>query len=89
MSDTSGFNPRARDGREVVNTPIHNFSCFNPRARDGREPIPTPCVLGLARFNPRARDGRENLNSYHRVINMVSIHAPVMDANLCSSNNRR
>ena len=33
-------------------------------------------------FNPRARDGRENRNYYDPADYKVSIHAPVMDANL-------
>ena len=33
-----GFNPRARDGRELFRQPTDQLQqCFNPRARDGRE----------------------------------------------------
>ena len=37
-TDFAGFNPRARDGREQLLSPVDTgrFS-FNPRARDGRE----------------------------------------------------
>ena len=35
---TSGFNPRARDGRElVIASTAPTKTSFNPRARDGRE----------------------------------------------------
>ena len=33
------FNPRAREGRDVVfcALPCNNHYCFNPRAREGRD----------------------------------------------------
>ena len=34
-------------------------------------------------FNPRARDGREQPIVQKQLWRMVSIHAPVMDANNC------
>ena len=40
------------------------------------------CLLLLCvGFNPRARDGRENIRRTWRNTFVVSIHAPVMDAN--------
>ena len=38
--------------------------------------------IGTFSFNPRARDGREDLSESIVYIRLVSIHAPVMDANL-------
>ena len=38
--------------------------------------------MTMASFNPRARDGREQLIEQNDAILNVSIHAPVMDANL-------
>ena len=36
--DLFGFNPRARDGREIINGVFVAIGYrFNPRARDGRE----------------------------------------------------
>ena len=35
-------------------------------------------------FNPRARDGREGASQAKLITDLVSIHAPVMDANPCS-----
>ena len=35
-------------------------------------------------FNPRARDGREDANVIPLMRVLVSIHAPVMDANFYS-----
>ena len=61
-----------------------NLFRFNPRARDGRESFVGLASLPANCFNPRARDGRENLH-FGVFLNgkLVSIHAPVMDANLC------
>ncbi len=57
---TSGFNPRARDGREYRCTLLRVADKgFNPRARDGREYRRFALMLSIHRFNPRARDGRE------------------------------
>ena len=36
-------------------------------------------------FNPRARDGREIVKADLAILSSVSIHAPVMDANIFSS----
>ena len=37
---TPGFNPRAREGRDIRNAekPLARHVCFNPRAREGRDP---------------------------------------------------
>ena len=55
---------------------------FNPRARDGREWSNLLWHEWHNGFNPRARDGREKSPLHHYDIYRVSIHAPVMDANL-------
>ena len=39
--------------------------------------------LITASFNPRARDGREIVSAVAYEESLVSIHAPVMDANIC------
>ena len=55
---------------------------FNPRARDGREDSAGHCDQSWYRFNPRARDGREVNKTMAPNSSSVSIHAPVMDANI-------
>ena len=83
------FNPRARDGRELcLKFNLIPRSGFNPRARDGRESVPTSIFKLLTCFNPRARDGREDLTMLAGSVGvLVSIHAPVMDANQINSMN--
>ena len=54
---------------------------FNPRARDGRELALRDSYQQQRRFNPRARDGREISLMPSSLRAVVSIHAPVMDAN--------
>ena len=54
---------------------------FNPRARDGREARQAKRDRRSSRFNPRARDGREAAAKSDVRYYLVSIHAPVMDAN--------
>ena len=77
----TGFNPRARDGREQVlqRLLLHRLG-FNPRARDGREITHYITQFSKLCFNPRARDGRETFISDKVSGKYVSIHAPVMDA---------
>tara|TARA_R110002051_G_scaffold200370_1_gene267265 strand:+ start:5596 stop:5847 length:252 start_codon:yes stop_codon:yes gene_type:complete len=60
---------------------LANLYSFNPRARDGRERVSTICRSLDQSFNPRARDGREGRAAYINEGFLVSIHAPVMDAN--------
>ena len=55
---------------------------FNPRARDGREKLPESQQAAMDSFNPRARDGRELADKKVNMTRPVSIHAPVMDANI-------
>ena len=55
---------------------------FNPRARDGRERAGQYKENPPTGFNPRARDGREDIPIQYYINIDVSIHAPVMDANL-------
>ena len=66
-------------------TTLDNPSCFNPRARDGRENTVKESWTKQIGFNPRARDGRENIENENLNSDNVSIHAPVMDANLSKS----
>ena len=54
---------------------------FNPRARDGRERTIFGFTYSCSSFNPRARDGREAAPKIIDLKTVVSIHAPVMDAN--------
>ena len=63
---------------------MHQIGCFNPRARDGREIREAKNIPYKGSFNPRARDGREGYFIQAEIARLVSIHAPVMDANLCS-----
>ena len=56
--------------------------CFNPRARDGREQDRKFDLMLQISFNPRARDGREVRFNNAVIVHKVSIHAPVMDANI-------
>ena len=61
MIQLLGFNPRARDGRDIWHP---GFLCahmgFNPRARDGRDVLAVAVVIRLIMFqsNPRAGVGR-------------------------------
>ena len=56
----TGFNPRARTGRDVgcqrCNYTCH---CFNPRARTGRDVVKSLTGTPEISFNPRARTGRD------------------------------
>ena len=60
---------------------MFNLDSFNPRARDGREANIDILQHGIECFNPRARDGREAPYVPYTLLKVVSIHAPVMDAN--------
>ena len=66
---------------KLLRSAISLSSCFNPRARDGREDNEHQAHNRKQCFNPRARDGRENCGIALAVSDIVSIHAPVMDAN--------
>ena len=80
----SGFNPRARAGRDQ-HSKIHpsRSQRFNPRARAGRDNCQWLEVPPRRRFNPRARAGRDQANRRNNDINIVSIHAPARGATLC------
>ena len=77
-SAVTGFNPRARGGRdpELVGFDFTSAS-FNPRARGGRDDfIPSTSALKSS-FNPRARGGRDAHRWGGYVSHgAVSIHAP-------------
>ena len=55
---------------------------FNPRTRDGCEVQIDTRKWILSRFNPRTRDGCECFFKAHDFSRKVSIHAPVMGANV-------
>jgi len=57
---TTGFNPRARTGRDHISAPArcHGHS-FNPRARTGRDSASGVISSVIKSFNPRARTGRD------------------------------
>ena len=54
---------------------------FNPRIRDGCEAPEHYKYVERISFNPRIRDGCENVIDFVAMVNDVSIHASVMDAN--------
>ena len=58
---STGFNPRARVGRDAETMPgVTVTECFNPRARVGRDAMTRLTIRGICvRFNPRARVGRD------------------------------
>ena len=61
-SPVSGFNPRARDGRDrSLGVSTLGACSFNPRARDGRDDGSGAGWRPILCFNPRARDGRDLL----------------------------
>ena len=55
----SGFNPRARVGRDITGEPKVStlYFCFNPRARVGRDSYAVGAWRYSGCFNPRARVG--------------------------------
>ncbi len=56
----SGFNPRARVGRDGILFPTFSYSSsFNPRARVGRDAFWRQYRKAIISFNPRARVGRD------------------------------
>ncbi len=60
LSVSSGFNPRARVGRDDgYHREMHSTYGFNPRARVGRDKIDTKLIIKSNSFNPRARVGRD------------------------------
>ena len=79
-SNSFCFNPRARDGRDVltclggfmlvvsIHAPVMDAIVKRFKAKEA------------GRFNPRARDGRDVKRLQGFICYRVSIHAPVMDA---------
>jgi len=62
----TGFNPRARVGRDphTVSSYYSSGDSFNPRARVGRDgSLAGPEALSSLSFNPRARVGRDRPKS--------------------------
>ena len=71
----ASFNPRAREGRDVVRWSDRSASArFNPRAREGRDRWKRYHLCGLWCFNPRAREGRDN-PARSRVSSMYSFQS--------------
>ena len=59
-SENGRFNPRAREGRDIVFMfLLLLLTCFNPRAREGRDGSVLPVTAAASCFNPRAREGRD------------------------------
>ena len=58
---TTGFNPRAREGRDrkAAGEQIGVLKRFNPRAREGRDIPEKMAYWRGGSFNPRAREGRD------------------------------
>ena len=50
---------------------------FNPRTREGANPFGTLACSALAGFNPRTREGANTHTTQVKVLEEVSIHAPV------------
>ena len=61
VSAEAGFNPRAREGRDIVRRPSvssdREFQSTRPRG--ARQKIERDLGMIIARFNPRAREGRD------------------------------
>jgi len=79
---SSGFNPRARGGRDArLHEPLYKRLCFNPRARGGRD-FPERHSRAYYQFqSTRPRGAR--LRSYaEQETTCVSIHAPAGGATL-------
>ncbi len=81
--DVTGFNPRARTGRDPAHQQfVGGIRGFNPRARTGRDLVARP-RQGRSKcgFNPRARTGRDDGCRLGLVGGCtVSIHAPARGA---------
>ncbi len=78
-----GFNPRAREGRDILSPAIiWSIRSFNPRAREGRDDVTTVDWSKYAGFNPRAREGRDMILKFLTARARVSIHAPARGATL-------
>ena len=61
----TGFNPRARAGRDqAAEWTWAIMLCFNPRARAGRDAKTWAILAAIACFNPRARAGRDTGDIY-------------------------
>ena len=57
-SDEKGFNPRAREGRDLIaSMPEHTLPSFNPRAREGRDnpALPSGTVVEIVSIHAPAR----------------------------------
>ena len=77
----SGFNPRAREGRDCLHlASLLKLSRFNPRAREGRDRRNACPRVAIGGFNPRAREGRDDRVPRGRNLIPVSIHAPARGA---------
>ena len=83
ISSFSGFNPRARVGRDQeYTTQKPNISMFqSTRPRGARRAKSLSEFLVLRSFNPRARVGRDfALRMIATAFTLVSIHAPAWGA---------
>ena len=67
----TGFNPRARVGRDMwPGTSLRCSGGFNPRARVGRDSSLMAALGAGGCFNPRARVGRDVMTRMHHLIPM-------------------
>ena len=58
-----GFNPRAREGRDFMQTWFACLgSCFNPRAREGRDDHNLDGLADLCEFQPTRPRGARHYN---------------------------
>ncbi len=71
------FNPRAREGATLLLLTVVFFYRFNPRAREGATAKTGAGKQGKQGFNPRAREGATVNHFSGRILQLVSIHAPV------------
>ena len=78
----SCFNPRAREGRDLLTLcPLCLSSKFQSTRPRGARPAPDLSGIVCISFNPRAREGRDLANAaIGGQVRQVSIHAPARGA---------
>ena len=80
-----GFNPRAREGRDIARDVVGiSVDGFNPRAREGRDLLGSDPGASLSMFqSTRPRGARLLKAARCRRLRRVSIHAPARGATQC------
>ena len=78
------FNPRAREGRDIIITKnCQSFCEFQSTRPRGARPDLLRLLVVVNRFNPRAREGRDIFCGIIREREIdVSIHAPARGATI-------